>query len=63
MQTQPIETLSSWRHFTNIAPTVGASHFGFVLPLPNLNRFNARFRAASAFRSLVLDGLHPNQFI
>lgn len=56
MQAQPIGTLSSWATFTNIAPTVGTSHFGFVLPLPDINRFNARFRAASAFRSVMLEG-------
>ena len=52
----PPGTLTSWGEFCAYASAAGAEFFGFVRPLPDVNRFAARYRAASAFRGVVLDG-------
>jgi hypothetical protein len=47
---------TDWVTFCAYAPNTGAEFFGFTKPLAEVNRFAARFRVASAFRGLVLNG-------
>ena len=47
---------SEWGTFCSHASNTGAEFFGFAKPLPEVNRFAARFRAANAFRGISLEG-------
>lgn len=46
---------NNWKNFCSIAPGFGTELFGFVKPIADVNRFAARFRLASSFRSLNLE--------
>ena len=52
----PPGSLSSCGDFCAYAGPAGAEFFGFVCALPDVNRFAARYRAASAFRGITLEG-------
>jgi hypothetical protein len=51
---------SEWKNFCSVAGNTGAEFFGFTKPLPEVNRFAARYRAANSFRGLELDGYSSN---
>ena len=47
---------TEWSAFCSHAPNTGTEFFGFVTQLSEVNRFAARFRAASSFRGITLEG-------
>jgi hypothetical protein len=46
-----------WSVFTSGVRIFGAEAFGFVMPVGEVNRFAARYRAAKCFREVVFDGV------
>jgi hypothetical protein len=47
---------SSWGFFNQYAPHMGAEAFGFSVPIDDVNRFAARYRAARCFRTVQFEG-------